>query len=56
MLQITKTEAQWLQSKGYQYPDPLHNTHSGKSSKYYLTENPKLIKILEEYRQSKTAR
>lgn len=53
MVEITKAEAQWFQSKGYQYPEPLHKTHSGNSSKRYLTENPKYLKMLEEFRKSR---
>ena len=53
MVKITKAEAKWFQSKGYQYPEPLHKTHSGNSSKRYLTENPKYLKMLEEFRKSR---
>lgn len=53
MVEITKSEAEWFQKKGYQYPEPLHKTHSGASSKRYLTENPKYLKMLEELRKSR---
>lgn len=53
MVEITKSEAAWFQRKGYDYPDPLHKTHSGSSSKRYLTENPKYLKMLEDLRKSK---
>jgi len=49
--QITKKEALYLAKKGFQWGNMLHCTHS-VGHKYYVTESPKILKVLEEYQNS----
>lgn len=51
LIQITKREKDYLVSKGFQFGHDLHRTYS-KHKKYYATEEPKLMKILNNYRKS----
>lgn len=55
MIEITKQEVKYFQDKGYDFPNPLNKSKT-KHCKYYLTENPKLVKMLEELRKSKITR
>lgn len=51
MIEINKREMQYFQKLGYGFPDPLNKTHT-RNCKYYLVENPKYLKLLEEFRNS----
>lgn len=51
---ITKKEMEYLQSKGLtfdRYEGDLHTTHS-KYHKYYMTETPRNMRLLQDYRES----
>lgn len=48
---ITKTEAEYLREKGR--GEYVHNGH-GTYKRYYVTQNPKVLKELEDYRESIT--
>lgn len=52
MIEINKQEVKHFMKLGYGFPEPLHKS-STKYCKYYLTENPKYMKILEELRAVK---
>ena len=53
MLIINKIEKDYLISKGYKFGSHIHKTiGGGKNKTYYATENQKLLKDLEYYRNS----
>lgn len=49
---ITKSEMEYLVSKGYRWQDDIHRTYS-RHHKYYATESEKLTKDLLILRESK---
>ena len=49
MIKINKQERDYLESKGFGFPEFLHRTY-GKHKKYYATEDKKLLKILNNFR------
>lgn len=54
IVSVTKKEVDYLLTKGLKYgvfDSDLHKTHS-RYNKYYMTETPKNMKILLEYRES----
>ena len=52
MIKITKTEKEFLQSKGFDYPEYLHHTiGKGRKKTYYATEAYDLMKCLRQYRK-----
>lgn len=53
MIKISKKERDYLESKGFGFPEYLHRTY-GKHKHYYATEDKKLIKILEDFRTTYT--
>lgn len=53
MIRISKTEKEYLLSKGYKWSDHIHKTHSNSGITYYATEDKRLLKELKNYRQSR---
>lgn len=54
LIKISKNEMEFLQTKGYSFPDDLHKTYSGnKNNRYYATEHEDLLRDLEWYRDNK---
>ena len=49
MIRISKTERDYLESKGFGFPEFLHRTF-GKHKNYYATEDRKLLKVLNDFR------
>lgn len=57
LIKISKNEMEFLQTKGYKFPEDLHRTYSGnKNNRYYATERKDLLKDLSCYRNSKIAK
>lgn len=57
MIKISKDEAEMLREKGRGFDVHMSSrTHKARAKKYYLTENPKSIQILEKYRKNKVAK
>ena len=55
LIRISNDEMRYLRSKGFNFPEELHKTYSGsKNNRYYATESKPLLKILDQYRASKT--
>ena len=53
LIPITKSEAEYLRTHGKgKSVHMTSKTHKGKAKKYFLEENEKCLKFLEEYRQS----
>lgn len=52
MIKITKTERNYLESKGFGFPEFLHRTF-GKHKNYYATEDKKLMRVLNDFRKGK---
>ena len=50
MIRISKTERDYLESKGFGFPYYLHRTF-GKHKNYYATEDPRLMKVLYNFRK-----
>jgi hypothetical protein len=48
---ITKNEAFYLRSQGFFCP-MTSRTHKGRSKRYYVIEEPRILKVLQEYRDS----
>lgn len=45
---------EFLQTKGYKFPEDLHKTYSGnKNNRYYATERKDLLRDLFWYRNQK---
>lgn len=54
LIKISKDEMEFLQSKGYTFPEFLHKTYSGnKNNRYYATEHKNLLRDLEWYRRDR---
>ena len=53
MILITQNEAMYLAKKGCKWQTDLHHTYSGHK-KYYMTESPRLMKMLNTYRDKHT--
>jgi len=53
MIKITKEEARWLEKNGARWHSTLFHTYS-KNKHYYMTENPRLLEKLEQYRNNMT--
>lgn len=51
MIKITKNEKDFLVSKGMKFGDMLHRTYSGHTT-YYATEDPRVLKLLNNYNDS----
>ena len=51
MIEVSKEEAKWLESKGAKYRDILHKS-IGVAGKVYMTQDPKWYKMLMQRRQS----
>ena len=49
MIRISKIERDYLESKGFGFPEFLHRTF-GKHKNYYATEDRKLLKVLNDFR------
>ena len=49
MIKISKEERNYLESKGFGFPHYLHRTF-GKHKNYYATEDRKLLKVLNDFR------
>ena len=49
---INKTEFEYLIKRGCKVGDHVHVTHSNRH-KYYATESPKVLKLLEELHSEK---
>lgn len=53
MIQINQNEAEYLRAKKYGYLIHISSaTHKSKAKRYYVTEEPKALKALKEYRES----
>lgn len=53
MVDITKHEMDYLISKGRKHDIHISNkTHSAKAKTRFVTESPKTMKLLSEYRKS----
>lgn len=50
MVKITANEKDYLISKGCKWGEEVHRTFSNKKT-YYLTESPRLLKMLDNYRK-----
>ena len=48
---ITKNEAFYLRSQGFFCP-MTSRTHKGRSKRYYVIEDKKILKVLQEYRDN----
>lgn len=53
MIRISKSEKEYLLSKGYGWGEFLHKTHSNAKSTYYATEARNLLNDLNRYRKSR---
>ena len=53
MVLITKQEMEYLKEHGARWEKELHRTYS-KHHKYYLTEVPRYLVMLDEYRKDHT--
>lgn len=51
MIQINKSEVQYLLDKGYKFGEMLHKG-AGKVKRYYATEDYRLMRELKKYRDS----
>lgn len=51
MINITKNECKYLESKGAKWQQDLHRTYSS-GHKLYVTESPRMKKLLNDYRKS----
>lgn len=49
MIQISKNERMYLESKGFRFGSYLFRSHS-KHPKYYAVESPKLLRELKKYK------
>lgn len=54
VIKISKSEADYLLSQGFNFPEHLHRTHTSHPT-YYVTEN-KAYKALQKYRESITVK
>lgn len=52
MINITKAEMEYMQTKGCKFGEQLHHSWS-RHHKYYLTEAPKLLNTLNNYRRKR---
>lgn len=54
MILITNNETEYLRSKKMdKYITVSSKTHKSKAKKYYLTENPRALELLNHYRCSR---
>ena len=53
MVLINKQEMEYLKKHGARWEKELHRTYS-KNHKYYLTEVPKYLAMLDEFRKTHT--
>ena len=55
MIKISADEAKFLRSKNRGHDVHMSSaTHHAKAKRYYLTTSPKSVRLLDEYRNSKT--
>lgn len=52
MIEINKKECEYLEKNGAVWKKDLHKTYSS-GHKLFMTESPKLLKLLDFYRNSK---
>lgn len=53
LIQITQNEANYLRSKKFGYLIHISSiTHKGRAKRYYLTEDPKVLRVLKEYKEN----
>ena len=53
MIKINKNEVMYLRSKGRDKDITVVNvTHHARAKRWYLTESPKSMELLEEYRKN----
>ncbi len=54
MISITKQEAAYMRSKKMGYLVHISSaTHKGRAKRYYLTETPQSLKMIERYRKDR---
>lgn len=52
LIKISKNEARYLREKGWgRFISISSSTHKGNSKRYWLTQYPRVVDVLEEYRQ-----
>lgn len=53
LINITRKEAEYLRYKGLgRFVNMSSATHKSRSKRYWLTENPKALKQLKQYREN----
>ena len=50
MIKINKNERDYLMSKGFKFGNDIHRTYT-HHKQYFVTEKPKLLNVLENYRK-----
>lgn len=55
MIKITKSEMEYMKTRGCKFPTDLHKTYSGnRGDHYYLTESFRNLNILKAFRERNT--